>query len=84
MIRRPAPYLEQKEREAECLSLSLSYPLSFFIQKLRSTKIRPAKLKFDFGNVIYEVRSTFLPISLRYFHKLLSFEILDEILKCGV
>jgi hypothetical protein len=28
-------------------------------------EIQPFKLKFDFGNVIYEARSTFLSIGLR-------------------
>jgi hypothetical protein len=40
-------------------------------------KIQPSKLKSDFRNVIYEARSTFLSIGLRYFRKLLVFEILD-------
>jgi hypothetical protein len=40
-------------------------------------KIQCFDLQSDFGNVIYKARSTFLPIGLRYFYKLLVFEILD-------
>jgi hypothetical protein len=39
-------------------------------------KIQASNIKSNFGNVIYEGQSTFLLIGLRYFHKLLSFEIL--------
>jgi hypothetical protein len=47
------------------------------MEKSLFMKIQPSKLKFDFGNVIYEARSMFLPIGLRYFCKFLVFKILD-------
>jgi hypothetical protein len=50
--------------------------LWFLIQNPWSTKIQPSKLKSVFGNVILALGSTFLLIGLRYFHKLLSLEIL--------
>jgi hypothetical protein len=46
----------------------ISPPLSrFFTLNPWSMEIWPSKLKSDFGNMIYEARSTFLPIGLRIF-----------------
>jgi len=63
-------------RNLSSLSLSHTFFYGFFIQNLWSTKIQPSKLKSVFENVILALGSTFLPIGLRYFHKLLSLEIL--------
>lgn len=69
---------------AKCLSsrhfwkslLPLLHFYGFSIQNPGSMKIQPSKLKSVFGNVILALGSTFLSIGLRYFHKILSLEIL--------
>jgi hypothetical protein len=76
----PPTKKKKKEKKGRTtLPLKEEREIRFFIEKKKSwsTKIQPFKLKSDFGKVIYEARSTFLPIGLRYYHKLLVFEILD-------